>query len=348
MRDRQVPWDAARSASRRPLRKYKPVGPVGPTRVDMQDHAGELVNGVPVPYRAARRLTNEYEDNACRHCGHVLCSCTPEARAERDRESVAFYQQHIQEHVRAFSGLNSVVRGEPVLDLRVAGKQLTATPEQAKALQRPYSNVMFTGIDVGFCDQSIQQKAAAVTFTPPSGDWGLPTFEQLSAFAEQLKSEPRLPDVVSGTLEDITKLVAEAAKARPVDVKKFLYMKRGHATYLVSKYQVYINPHDEERFEELLTAPAYAKLLTIQTVVGPLKVVADPNVPPGRVEFRQPLPMLGHYDTLPPEPYVPPGGSWIAFHMQIEQERARERQKAFDAHREEVIKLLTTGEWELL
>lgn len=60
-----APWDAARAASRRPLRKpYKVCGPVYPE--------GLTAIGLACNYKRGD------DGGTCRKCGHVLCSCQPE------------------------------------------------------------------------------------------------------------------------------------------------------------------------------------------------------------------------------------------------------------------------------
>ena len=71
-------WDAARAASRRPLRKYKPCGPVGPSLLllcpDIKLKPGLNRNG--------RQMTG---DETCFDCGRHLCSCKPRQIVGVDR-----------------------------------------------------------------------------------------------------------------------------------------------------------------------------------------------------------------------------------------------------------------------
>jgi hypothetical protein len=69
--DEAMRWDAARAASRRPLRKpYKPVAPVGEV-TQLGNVAGYAVNGEVISY-------HQYVgDRACGGCGHIRCSCKP-------------------------------------------------------------------------------------------------------------------------------------------------------------------------------------------------------------------------------------------------------------------------------
>ena len=64
-------WDAARAASRRPLRKYKPCGPVGEKQDCIADHMRDRARG-----RVATSLwLDPQEVSACAGCGYHLCSC---------------------------------------------------------------------------------------------------------------------------------------------------------------------------------------------------------------------------------------------------------------------------------
>lgn len=72
--NREYPWDAARAASRRPLRTYKPCGPVGEKMLQhpllgMQLHT---TDGSP----------HVYDIRACDDCGHQICSCVKESSPE--------------------------------------------------------------------------------------------------------------------------------------------------------------------------------------------------------------------------------------------------------------------------
>lgn len=102
--DDMTSWDAARSASRRPLRKpYKAVGPVGPTHV--ADGRNDCCCSECV----------QFSRRACRDCGMHVCGCDP---AERDARYRAALQAHMDAHRRHFLEmvggveLNSVVRGD--------------------------------------------------------------------------------------------------------------------------------------------------------------------------------------------------------------------------------------------
>lgn len=86
-----APWQAARSASRRPLRKYKQVGPVGPTVVASESAAAVMVNGVRLSADEAFSLGIDIPElgisahgpmgkrgdgrPTCEGCGYHVCSC---------------------------------------------------------------------------------------------------------------------------------------------------------------------------------------------------------------------------------------------------------------------------------
>lgn len=67
---------SARQRSYR-VRKYKPVAPIGPERVQLCDRAGELINGVEYAYTDTRRLFGDDVDDcsSCDDCGYLVCSC---------------------------------------------------------------------------------------------------------------------------------------------------------------------------------------------------------------------------------------------------------------------------------
>lgn len=66
-------WDAARSASKRPLRRYKPCGPVCTDREAM--HAGELATLAYCRLNSRGRAMTG--DDTCVDCGYHVCSCQP-------------------------------------------------------------------------------------------------------------------------------------------------------------------------------------------------------------------------------------------------------------------------------
>lgn len=111
-------WDAARAASRRPLRKpYKPFGPMGDQShlalVDMNEIAGRMKYNPDHPGRGALDYT------ACK-CGYIVCSCRPEFVAD----------------LRP-SGLNSVARGPSRRCLLHGFDGCLGRPEKAHVICHP-------------------------------------------------------------------------------------------------------------------------------------------------------------------------------------------------------------------
>lgn len=63
-------WDAARAASNRPLRKYKPVGPVG-ERAETLEFKSLCMQPGATAVHCGDHIS------ACHDCGYHVCSCKP-------------------------------------------------------------------------------------------------------------------------------------------------------------------------------------------------------------------------------------------------------------------------------
>lgn len=69
----QQPWNAAKAASRRSIRKYKPVGPVG-SKLEYYDNE----HGPKRMWLALCDAENTKDALSCKDCGYHVCSCKPE------------------------------------------------------------------------------------------------------------------------------------------------------------------------------------------------------------------------------------------------------------------------------
>lgn len=163
-------WDAARAASRRPLRK--PIvmhGPVGPSVVMLRDAPGALVNGarlsreevfslgVDVPEMGISAFgpnSREPEDKRgdgrpiCRGCGYHVCSCERHVTTVLDViKAFAPTQVQVREYIYQPAGktflMHGVLYANPH-DIRLGAEHCAGLPCFVHSVRAPEtSNAVF-------------------------------------------------------------------------------------------------------------------------------------------------------------------------------------------------------------